>query len=97
MHTSKRSQRWADKHKILYQADDSIRDLTVTGVQTCALPIFNDTDLVITRDGKNNFIPSKSSDGTKNTQAVLAWIRTADLSDGAAATQAFSEDRKSVV
>src|SRR5688572_25936298 len=27
-----------------FQAEDGIRDLTVTGVQTCALPIFIDTD-----------------------------------------------------
>src|SRR2546430_11781717 len=27
-----------------FQAEDGIRDLTVTGVQTCALPIFQDGD-----------------------------------------------------
>src|SRR2546430_8635012 len=27
------------KRKIFFQAEDGIRDLTVTGVQTCALPI----------------------------------------------------------
>src|SRR2546430_5493005 len=26
-----------------FQAEDGIRDLTVTGVQTCALPIFSET------------------------------------------------------
>src|SRR5205809_2765482 len=26
-----------------FQAEDGIRDVAVTGVQTCALPIFNDT------------------------------------------------------
>src|SRR6266576_4802896 len=29
-----------------FQADDGIRDLYVTGVQTCALPIFGGTELV---------------------------------------------------
>src|SRR5256886_11325501 len=29
----------------LFQAEDGIRDLTVTGVQTCALPIFLDLEL----------------------------------------------------
>src|SRR2546430_15958648 len=33
------SQRWYWRH-FLFQAEDGIRDLTVTGVQTCALPIF---------------------------------------------------------
>src|SRR6266853_5579906 len=29
-----------------FQAEDGIRDLTVTGVQTCALPIFADSEFV---------------------------------------------------
>src|SRR5688572_31155956 len=32
-----------------FQAEDGIRDLTVTGVQTCALPIFSLDALKITR------------------------------------------------
>src|SRR3990167_5915513 len=30
---------------VFFQAEDGIRDLTVTGVQTCALPIFRHGDL----------------------------------------------------
>src|SRR5688572_32930393 len=30
-----------------FQAEDGIRDLTVTGVQTCALPIYNATLVVV--------------------------------------------------
>src|SRR2546430_5592425 len=30
----------------VFQAEDGIRDLTVTGVQTCALPIFDKTGMV---------------------------------------------------
>src|SRR5256886_3932103 len=30
-----------------FQAEDGIRDLTVTGVQTCALPIFVSDDVVV--------------------------------------------------
>src|SRR2546430_3009357 len=30
-----------------FQAEDGIRDLTVTGVQTCALPIFPEGDISI--------------------------------------------------
>src|SRR2546430_2863153 len=33
-----------------FQAEDGIRDLTVTGVQTCALPIFRCIDLGMTLD-----------------------------------------------
>src|SRR2546430_13661140 len=32
-----------------FQAEDGIRDLTVTGVQTCALPILNDQDADVKR------------------------------------------------
>src|SRR6266853_1135736 len=32
-----------------FQAEDGIRDLTVTGVQTCALPIFPERDLALLR------------------------------------------------
>src|SRR2546430_8145507 len=32
-----------------FQAEDGIRDLTVTGVQTCALPIFGEGDAGATR------------------------------------------------
>src|SRR2546430_5502536 len=34
-----------------FQAEDGIRDLTVTGVQTCALPIFHDTINGLARAG----------------------------------------------
>src|SRR2546430_9242266 len=30
---------WFKKWRVYFQAEDGIRDLTVTGVQTCALPI----------------------------------------------------------
>src|SRR5205085_6892754 len=33
-----------------FQAEDGIRDLTVTGVQTCALPIYIPLELGSTRD-----------------------------------------------
>src|SRR6266478_4973257 len=38
-----------------FQAEDGIRDLTVTGVQTCALPITLNTAATFT-PGNNNFI-----------------------------------------
>src|SRR6478736_1770167 len=35
-----------DAFFFFFQAEDGIRDLTVTGVQTCALPIFEPEDLL---------------------------------------------------
>src|SRR3989475_11100588 len=35
-----------------FQAEDGIRDLTVTGVQTCALPIFDQVELLLLRDAQ---------------------------------------------
>src|SRR2546430_8775469 len=35
-----------------FQAEDGIRDLTVTGVQTCALPIFDPAQLLHTQVAK---------------------------------------------
>src|SRR2546430_13653039 len=44
-----------------FQAEDGIRDLTVTGVQTCALPIFQPR-LTCPRDGSQRFLaPSQDS------------------------------------
>src|SRR5216683_1985203 len=40
-----------------FQAEDGIRDLIVTGVQTCALPIFQRCERA-TRNGKNFFTVS---------------------------------------
>src|SRR2546430_13711411 len=34
---------------VFFQAEDGIRDLTVTGVQTCALPIYRFNDLASVR------------------------------------------------
>src|SRR2546430_17708788 len=38
-----------------FQAEDGIRDLTVTGVQTCALPISGDTLSVTLKDTQGGF------------------------------------------
>src|SRR2546428_7143760 len=38
-------------HFFFFQAEDGIRDLIVTGVQTCALPIYDLKDLCALTDG----------------------------------------------
>src|SRR5205085_3822346 len=51
-----------------FQAEDGIRDLTVTGVQTCALPISSASVTVTIRCGTSGF----STFGTKS--GVQPWI-----------------------
>src|SRR5206468_4948205 len=51
-----------------FQAEDGIRDLIVTGVQTCALPILIDADLGWLGAAMNYYevlcVPHNSDDGT---------------------------------
>src|SRR5438270_13178260 len=48
-----------------FQAEDGIRDLTVTGVQTCALPISSDGSASFSFDGAGSFTAhvTSASDG----------------------------------
>src|SRR5207248_5718704 len=39
-----------------FQAEDGIRDRTVTGVQTCALPIYTDLDLQLKKHGIHKLV-----------------------------------------
>src|SRR5699024_11666404 len=49
----------------LFQAEDGIRDRNVTGVQTCALPILADIDVLIT--------PTLPVPPPSLTQEVIQW------------------------
>src|SRR2546430_3745669 len=53
-----------------FQAEDGIRDLTVTGVQTCALPIF--AHLVLRREDGRNAIPPALLDELEGALAAVA-------------------------
>src|SRR2546430_4626097 len=65
-----------------FQAEDGIRDLTVTGVQTCALPIYGDTPLLETgemRDSIHHHVdPHEPAGyvGTNNKIAVYQELGT---------------------
>src|SRR6266478_8094544 len=48
------------RYFFFFQAEDGIRDLTVTGVQTCALPIFSGH---VTTDGDRLVLPVRAVDG----------------------------------
>src|SRR5690349_23987744 len=55
-----------------FQAEDGIRDLYVTGVQTCALPIWPmPRPLVIEMGGKNPAIVMRSADLEKASDGVM--------------------------
>src|SRR2546430_7683338 len=60
-----------------FQAEDGIRDLTVTGVQTCALPISAVVDGVFTDASNEN--PGDEVDGVMSTRspaaaAMVGWV-----------------------
>src|SRR5256886_11626234 len=81
-----------------FQAEDGIRDWTVTGVQTCALPIFSFSSHNLTVTGvtiSNATLPNSSSEGIvvsgiSNRTVVI----TGNTIDGAG-TYGISLDRKS--
>src|SRR2546430_3965840 len=55
--SSAKTDRSAEVRLFFFQAEDGIRDLTVTGVQTCALPIFRLMKKPILSAGKVWFQP----------------------------------------
>src|SRR2546427_12020868 len=48
-----------------FQAEDGIRDLTVTGVQTCALPICTRMMLYVLRHGVAEEVGPEGTDGSR--------------------------------
>src|SRR5438270_10596257 len=56
-----------------FQAEDGIRDLTVTGVQTCALPIYHRLDLIEVAAG-----PGARPDKTAAAEAASVLRRAGD-------------------
>src|SRR5438270_893889 len=66
--------------RFFFQAEDGIRDLTVTGVQTCALPIFNPpvqitANAVEQRDDQSGtFLATCACEG--NMHVIGVWIRS---------------------
>src|SRR2546430_3660229 len=70
-------------HVVFFQAEDGIRDLTVTGVQTCALPISNfcDIGLTLAPDGRrlvlvsclDNLLKGAAGQAVQNLNLMLGW------------------------
>src|SRR2546430_9171053 len=59
-----------------FQAEDGIRDLTVTGVQTCALPIWRRTAAAATASGGATTAPSAIA-AAQGIVGMSAWATTA--------------------
>src|SRR2546430_4268442 len=55
-----------------FQAEDGIRDLTVTGVQTCALPIY-----IVLRKG--SYVPTFEYRSTSSSNTVPALKRIVEI------------------
>src|SRR3990167_10066569 len=65
-----------------FQAEDGIRDLTVTGVQTCALPISNSCDNVLVKPitaGRMIFDINKFGIGAFAERLVIVKMLAASL------------------
>src|SRR6266498_4270949 len=82
-----------------FQAEDGIRDADVTGVQTCALPICEDTDDPEADAGDGDLLP----DRVPVTEEVLRGTRSehgdpalgVDVGPGEVAAPGQAADRKS--
>src|SRR5258707_6979357 len=80
-----------------FQAEDGIRDIGVTGVQTCALPISKEFNLVQTRRGLAKVIRAVADDKNfrrppKSINGLPVWERQSSSADGTAAKR--SEERR---
>src|SRR5256886_6464221 len=80
-----------------FQAEDGIRDLTVTGVQTCALPIFSSSASRRARtDGAFSAWLSSPAVGTADRSVRCTWIpvESADPREAARGNGPRSEERR---
>src|SRR5437762_5412294 len=83
-----------------FQAEDGIRDTSVTGVQTCALPICSREGCLRAVPGKRRAIDLLRRHRARHlqlTQAIEIHLRTASLGLGSIHLRARLRDRKSVV
>src|SRR3989440_8500327 len=82
-----------------FQAEDGIRDLIVTGVQTCALPISHQAARSAAASAPNNNVnrfPGSRSDSARSVRTVYEGIGNPS-STRSTLSRGFPRDRKSVV
>src|SRR5256886_3055070 len=80
-----------------FQAEDGIRDLTVTGVQTCALPISFTTDPTVASLFRLPIEPSQANGLRAVCRLMVDKITTVPKTKIGARVGRVTEDRKSVV
>src|SRR2546430_7534023 len=78
-----------------FQAEDGIRDLTVTGVQTCALPICRGVNTITKLGGGNLF--NHAATGYLDATGAFHVLVVGGDDANAATTTKHTGDRKSVV
>src|SRR5205809_4859775 len=86
----------------IFQAEDGIRDVAVTGVQTCALPIWGTTGVTRTpppgwKRARMNVLSVPPSAVPPARMLPSGWIRTASKPTAALGVTIPFTDRKSVV
>src|SRR5437763_13844376 len=80
---------------IFFQADDGIRDTSVTGVQTCALPISDGGDVVMLDPGTGEVLAlaSRHRDGNARPSAFTDTFEPGSIVKIFAAAALLSRDR----
>src|SRR5688572_33455077 len=76
------------EQSFFFQAEDGIRDLTVTGVQTCALPIFLNIHPSLLPAFKGLHVQQQAIDAGARVSGCTVHIVTTDLDDGPTVAQA---------
>src|SRR5688572_33441908 len=76
-----------------FQAEDGIRDLTVTGVQTCALPISHEM-LARIAAARGDFVTARREAELARSDFVLAQVLLAQNDPAGALTALRSEERR---
>src|SRR5256886_5276320 len=90
--------RWLGRVFFFFQAEDGIRDLTVTGVQTCALPISSTTTSIAARSSGVATAPGIRCRSTQSLSIRIADALNSAVPDfGSVASIVSRLDRKSVV
>src|SRR2546422_1287297 len=81
-----------------FQAEDGIRDVAVTGVQTCALPIWRTVGMALTKEGKTTLIQQyKTHDtdtGSPEVQIAILTNRITYLTEHFRGHKKRSEERR---
>src|SRR2546430_7579282 len=87
------------RYLFFFQAEDGIRDLTVTGVQTCALPIFISKPALVAWSAKveRELVTSASADLYEDVAGTPRMSRAAYLVTLRSRLGLVKADRKSVV